>query len=196
MITKLYVPIIDLSRANFDYGRNLTNEEMANMEYEKFRRTDRQVDNYVAQMQYGRNNRWNVREARNNRRDFSNVIDEDEYVQCEAFFADSKKKEISEDFFSEHDNGKKFIITININPNSLEQEAESELRYWRDDSNGVLNDRTMDNQTKIECLMRRDLGIELGGTRKKLEDCRIIADFSSKEFPYYYGILVSKISDF
>ena len=196
MITKLYVPIIDLSRANFDYGRNLTNEEMANMEYEKFRRTDRQVDNYVTQMQYGRDNRWDVREARNNRKDFSNVIDEDEYIQCEAFFADSKKKEISEEFFSEHDNGKKFIITININPNSLEQEAESELRYWRDDSNGVLNDRTMDNQTKIECLMRRDLGIELGGVRKKLKACRIIADFSSKEFPYYYGILVSKISDF
>ena len=137
MIAKLYVPIIDLSRANFDYGRNLTNEEMADMEYEKFRRTDRQVDNYVTQMQYGRDNRWDVREERNNRKDFSNVIDEDEYVQCEAFFADSKKKEISEDFFSEHDNGKKFIITININPNSLEQEAESELRYWRDDSNGV-----------------------------------------------------------
>lgn len=196
MITKLYVPIIDLSRANFDYGRNLTNEEMANMEYEKFRRTDRQVDNYVTQMQYRKDNRWDVRETRNYRRDFSNVIDEDEYVECEAFFADSKKKEVSEEFFSEHDNGKKFIITININPNSLEQEAESELRYWRDDSNGVLNDRTMDNQTKIECLMRRDLGIELGGTRKKLEDCRIIADFSNKDFPYYYGILVSKISDF
>lgn len=196
MITKLYIPIIDLSRANFDYGRNLTNEEMANMEYEKFRRTDRQVDNYVTQMQYRKDNRWDVREARNYRRDFSNVIDEDEYVECEAFFADSKKKEVSEEFFSEHDNGKKFIITININPNSLEQEAESELRYWRDDSNGVLNDRTMDNQTKIECLMRRDLGIELGGTRKKLEDCRIIADFSNKDFPYYYGILVSKISDF
>ena len=196
MITKLYIPIIDLSRANFDYGRNLSNEEMANMEYEKFRRTDRQVDNYVTQMQYRKDNRWDVREARNYRRDFSNVIDEDEYVECEAFFADSKKKEVSEEFFSEHDNGKKFIITININPNSLEQEAESELRYWRDDSNGVLNDRTMDNQTKIECLMRRDLGIELGGTRKKLEDCRIIADFSNKDFPYYYGILVSKISDF
>ena len=196
MITKLYIPIIDLSRANFDYGRNLTNEEMANMEYEKFRRTDRQVDNYVTQMQYRKDNRWDVREARNYRRDFSNVIDEDEYVECEAFFADSKKKEVSEEFFSEHDNGRKFIITININPNSLEQEAESELRYWRDDSNGVLNDRTMDNQTKIECLMRRDLGIELGGTRKKLEDCRIIADFSNKDFPYYYGILVSKISDF
>ena len=196
MITKLYIPIIDLSRANFDYGRNLTNEEMANMEYEKFRRTDRQVDNYVTQMQYRKDNRWDVREARNYRRDFSNVIDEDEYVECEAFFADSKKKEVSEEFFSEHDNGKKFIITININPNSLEQEAESELRYWRDDSNGVLNDKTMDNQTKIECLMRRDLGIELGGTRKKLEDCRIIADFSNKNFPYYYGILVSKISDF
>lgn len=196
MITKLYIPIIDLSRANFDYGRNLTNEEMANMEYEKFRRTDRQVDNYVTQMQYRKDNRWDVREARNYRRDFSNVIDEDEYVECEAFFADSKKKEVSEEFFSEHDNGKKFIITININPNSLEQEAESELRYWRDDSNGVLNDRTMDNQTKIECLMRRDLGIELGGARKKLEDCRIIADFSNKDFPYYYGILVSKISDF
>ena len=196
MIAKLYVPIIDLSRANFDYGRNLTNEEMADMEYEKFRRTDRQVDNYVTQMQYGRDNRWDVREARNNRKDFSNVIDEDEYVQCEAFFADSKKKEISEEFFFEHDNGKKFIITININPNSLEQEAESELRYWRDDSNGVLNDRTMDNQTKIECLMRRNLGIELRGVRRKLEDCRIIADFSNKEFPYYYGILVSKISDF
>lgn len=196
MITKLYIPIIDLSRANFDYGRNLSNEEMANMEYEKFRRTDRQVDNYVTQMQYRKDNRWDVREARNYRRDFSNVIDEDEYVECEAFFADSKKKEVSEEFFSEHDNGKKFIITININPNSLEQEAESELRYWRDDSNGVLNDKTMDNQTKIECLMRRDLGIELGGTRKKLEDCRIIADFSNKDFPYYYGILVSKISDF
>lgn len=196
MITKLYIPIIDLSRANFDYGRNLSNEEMANMEYEKFRRTDRQVDNYVTQMQYRKDNRWDVREARNYRRDFSNVIDEDEYVECEAFFADSKKKEVSEEFFSEHDNGKKFIITININPNSLEQEAESELRYWRDDSNGVLNDKTMDNQTKIECLMRRDLGIELGGARKKLEDCRIIADFSNKDFPYYYGILVSKISDF
>ena len=69
MIAKLYVPIIDLSRANFDYGRNLTNEEMANMEYEKFRRTDRQVDNYVTQMQYGRDNRWDVRESRNSRRD-------------------------------------------------------------------------------------------------------------------------------
>lgn len=194
MITKILIPTVDLRRANFDYSRNLTDEEAAAMEIDKFNRTDRQIDNYVNSMQYG--SRPGMQDMRRERKDFSNVIDDDEFSECEALVGDSKRKEIFEDFFKEHMNGGKFIITININPNSLEQEAESEIRYWRDDSNGVLNDRFMDNQTKIERLMERSLGIEIEGKKYCLENCKIIADFSNEKFPYYYGVLVNKITDF
>lgn len=194
MITKLLIPTVDLRRANFDYGRNLSDEEAAAMEIDKFNRTDRQIGNYVNSMQYGFSR--GMQEARRERRDFSNVIDDDEFSECEAFIADSKRKEVFEEFFEGHMDGKKFIITININPNSLEQEAESEIRYWRDDSNGVLNDRFIDNQTKIERLMERPVGIEIKGKRYCLENCKIIADFSNEKFPFYYGVLVNKITDF
>ena len=195
MITKLLIPIVDLKRANFDYGRNISMDEAAAMEIDKFRRTDRQIGNYVNQMQYGYDRRY-MSDARTRRDDFSNVIDDNEYVECEAFIGDSKKKEVFEDFFHQHENGKKFIITININPNSLEQEAESEIRYWRDDSNGVLNDGYLDNQTKIERLMERTLGIEIEGKKYALENCKIISDFSDEKFPYFYGLLVNKITEF
>lgn len=194
MITKILIPTVDLRRANFDYSRNLTDEEAAAMEIDKFNRTDRQIGNYVNSMQYG--SRPGMQDMRRERKDFSNVIDDDEFSECEAFIGDSKRKEIFEDFFKGHMDGSKFIITININPNSLEQEAESEIRYWRDDSNGVLNDRFMDNQTKIERLMERSLGIEIDGKKYCLENCKIIADFSNEKFPYYYGVLVNKITDF
>lgn len=195
MITKLLVPIVDLNRARFDYGRDITDEEAAAMEVDKFRRTNRQIGTYVNNMMY-RSRGINVTEERRRRNDFSNVLDENEYVECEAYFADSKKKEIFEDFFEEHNNGKKFIMTININPNSLEQEAESEIRYWRDDSNGVLNDKTLDNQTKIDSLMERNLGVEVNGKKYGLSRCKIICDYSTKEFPFYYGVLVDSITEF
>lgn len=197
MITKLLIPIVDLSRANFDYGRNISVEEAADMEYNKFRKTDRQIGNYVNSMQY-RTSGWGsqVHDVRGIRRDFSNVIDDDEYIECEAYVTDSKKNDVDERFFTEREPDKKFIIIININPNSIEMEGESEIRYWRDDSNGVLNDSALDNQTKIERLMERDLGIELRGERYRLERCKIISDISSRDFPYYYAILVNKISKF
>ncbi len=194
MITKILIPTVDLRRANFDYGRNLSDEEAAAMEIDKFNRTDRQIGSYVDSMRYG--NRSYMSDVRRQRRDFSNVIDDDEFLECEAFIGDSKKKEVFEDFFKSHMDGNKFIITLNINPNSLDQEAESEIRYWRDDSNGVLNDRFLDNQTKIERLMERPVGIEIEGKRYCLENCKIIADFSDTKFPFYYGILVNKITDF
>lgn len=194
MITKILIPTVDLRRANFDYGRNLSDEEAAAMEIDKFNRTDRQIGSYVDSMRYG--NRSYMSDVRRQRRDFSNVIDDDEFLECEAFIGDSKKKEVFEDFFKTHMDGNKFIITLNINPNSLDQEAESEIRYWRDDSNGVLNDPFLDNQTKIERLMERPVGIEIEGKRYCLENCKIIADFSDAKFPFYYGILVNKITDF
>lgn len=165
-----------------------------------------------------RANGWNgyVQEARGRRDNFSNVIDDENYVECECDITDSKKNDIGGDFFELHNDGKKFILTINMNltSSSVEDEywkctnlgederseqvmeAESEIRYWRDDSRGVLDDRTLDNQTKIERLMERDFGLIVGENKIKLCGCKIIRDYSNEKFPYYYGVLVNNIDKF
>lgn len=217
MIAKILIPVVDLRRANFNYGRNITMEEAEYMEIDKFNRTNRQIGNYVDSMRY-RADGWNgyVQEARGRRDNFSNVIDDEDYVECECDITDSKKNDIGGDFFELHNDGKKFILTINMNltSSSVEDEywkctnlgeddrseqvmeAESEIRYWRDDSRGVLDDRTLDNQTKIERLMERDFGLIVGENKIKLCGCKIIRDYSNEKFPYYYGVLVNNIDKF
>jgi hypothetical protein len=86
-----------------------------------------------------------------------------------------------------------FLLLLNINPNDIHNNAEEELRFWADDSNKILLDKTLDDRTKLKVLPIKTFGIELKGVDYKLVNCKLIENRSDKKFPFYYIIMVEKI---
>ena len=98
--------------------------------------------------------------------------------------------------------GKKFILKVNINPNSLDEDAESEIRNWMDDSRKVLNDKLLDERTMLLSLPLRDFIIDtdLDKNNDKLPifhilGCKIIQIYSKQQsgFDFYFAMMCEKI---
>lgn len=194
MKTKLIIPVIDTERGKFEYnGRELTAEEYGNMEYEHFRRTDRQVGQFVDNMRRGISN---VNPYGSRMRDVSDVQHPDIYYndeEIEVLVLDANRKDISEDeLIAKTQGGKMFILILSINPNTLSGDAESEVRLWMDDSNKVINDNSLPDQVKIKSLPGREYGIVAGNRVVRVTNCKMVEDYSSPKQPYHFAIIVEK----
>ena len=76
----------------------------------------------------------------------------------------------------------------------MEGDAESEIRFWVDDSKKVHSDNALDDKMKLKILPRRSLIIELPSNKEALlSGCKVIQDFSDKKFPFNFAIIVEKI---
>ena len=194
MKTKLIIPVIDTERGKFEYnGRELTAEEYGNMEYEHFRRTDRQVGQFVDNMRRGISN---VNPYGSRMRDVSDVQHPDIYYndeEIEVLVLDANRKDISEDeLIAKTQGGKMFILILSINPNTLSGDAESEVRLWMDDSNKVINDNSLPDHVKIKSLPGREYGIVAGNRVVRVTNCKMVEDYSSPKQPYHFAIIVEK----
>lgn len=190
MITTLYIPVIDTEQGNYDYGRNISNEEYENSVMKHFLETTNDVNDLM----YKGRKVYNpyVREIENE------YIDKpilENYSECEVLILNAKKKEIDENYlFNYIENGKMFVIILNINPNSLDNNAESELRFWIDDSKRVHNDMTLPDEVKLKRLPTHTFEVKLNGQRYTLKNCKLVEDFSNNKFPFYFGIIVTNIN--
>ena len=194
MKTRLIIPVIDTERGKFEYkGRELTAEEYGNMEYEHFRRTDRQVERFVDNMRHGISN---VNPYGNRMRDVSDVQHPDIYYndeEIEVLVLDANRNDISEeDLLGKTRGGKMFILILNINPNTLSGDAESEIRLWMDDSNKVINDSSLPDHVKIKSLPGREYGIVTGNRLVRVVNCKMVEDYSNRKQPYFFAMIVEK----
>lgn len=194
MLTKMKIPVIDTEHGNYEYEGKLSREEYSEMVLDRFWKTNNQMNRYVNELVSGVEHRYGVSEYRTQQEDNSPDIKYELY-EAEVLLCNSKKKEVSDDFFYEKFDAKKmFLLILNINPNSMEGDAESEIRFWVDDSKKVHSDDALDDKMKLKILPKRSFIINLeDGKEAKLSGCKIIQDYASKKYPFNFAIIVENI---
>jgi len=180
MLSKLIIPVIDTENSTFETDVKMSNEE--------FRYLQEQALIEKNDINKG------IRNYRNTDEHISNTTKYNTF-KSECLFLTPRKEEINEDFFINLlDKENAFLLLININPNDMHNNAEEEIKFWADDSDRILNDHTLDERTRIKALPIKTLGIELNGEDYNLLNCKLIENRSDRKFPFYYIILVERIS--
>ena len=199
MKVTLVIPTIDTLNQDFTFhGKEFTVDEYGNMVMKHYM----QYNNQINDMMVNGIRRPFAREVSNK------SIKDNDYnkYECEAFVTDANGDEITEQYFYNFiRNGKMFIIDVDVNTNTLNNstdtekhllgnDSESELRFWKRDSKLVRNDRTLDDITKLKTLPTRDLYISLdNNTLYKMQNCKIIEDYSNHNKQFHFAIIVEKI---
>lgn len=187
MIAKIVFDVLNTDNKDFEFHGKMSDEEYANKLYEFVHSTNKQ----------------------NMFEETKDVELETTDNECDALILDIHNKNIEETFFIEHVNdGKMFIIKVNIDPNSLDMDCESEIRFWVDDSCKVLRDNSLPDDVKLKRLLPRDLRIKVKNsntfenTDEKsikyntyyLNDCRIIQNNSNEKYKYFFTLIIKKIN--
>lgn len=193
MLTKLIIPVIDTESGRFDYNGELTRDEYGEMVMDKFLATNNQMNMFVDNIRRGISNvPQNIQFSSTVRRDFPDI--KYNFFDTDVFVENGKKENIDETFFEKYiSNGEMFILILNVNPN-MEPDAESELRFWIDDSKKIHNDPMIDTKTKLKALPQRGLKILIGKQEYVLEGCKILQDYPDEKYPFKFAIIVEKIT--
>ena len=202
MIVKLVFDILNTENRSFEYKGDLSNEEYARRLQDYVNTTGRDVENMLY---YGVTNTNNKSLYESTKDIQLETIDK----ECDALLLDINNNVIDETNLIEHVNdGKMFIIKINIDPNTLDMDGESEIKFWLDDSCRVLNDNLLPDDVKLKRLPQRNLRIKVKiddntqDTDEKniryntyyLEDCRIIQNNFSEKYKYFFTLIIKKIN--
>ena len=192
MLTKILIQVQDTESKTFDYGRNISAEEFMALDNDNFRRNNGRMERFVDNMRRGVSNvsdRYGMSDVRDQRIVDDNFND----LEAEVLITDSRKNDIDEDYLRNQVGRGMFIIILNINPNSVDGDAASELLYWTEDSSRVIDDNTLDNRKKIEILPPRDYKVKVGDQWASLLGCKMVVNYSNEQFPYCYAVIVEKI---
>lgn len=195
MTVKIIMPVIDTERGKFEYkGNRLTREDISNMEYDKFLRTNRQVSQFTENIRRGISNfdsgfSSRLRDYRD--KEYPDILYNAEEI--EAFIFNSKKQEVDATYFEKFvENSKMFITILNFNPDKMSGDAKSEMLYWMKDSKLVLEDTMITEDLKLKTLPTRFFWVEDGDKHILFNGCKIVQIFSDKKNPFYIGIIVEK----
>ena len=193
MLTNLIIPVQDTESAKFEYEGTLSREAYESMVLDRFHRTDRQIDEF---MHRDRSNKFAYDLPDETDEQYYDADDSDNEVEVQALLLDSNKNNFDEDYlYDMADSENMFVLIVNVNPEELDDGAESELKYWLDDSMRVWEDDELDKKTKLKVSPPRDLKIELSdGNKYTLENCKIFEDYSDDRYPLYFAMVVEKIT--
>lgn len=188
MIKDIIIPVIDTENGQFSYDGKIDDSTYTKMLYNRVYESGKNVEYFlntdVSERGFFQNQKERIRQG----------LVEYKYYRAEALLLDSKKNEINDNFFLlMHNNSKMFPMVININPN-FDMDAQSEIAYWVNDSNGILKDNKLDTKTKLRSLPSLNLYVEIDGQMMELSECKILENYSNEKFPYFYAILVNKIN--
>lgn len=128
----------------------------------------------------------------------SNRVIGDDYIYSgfESIICDSHKNNINEEDLVNNylNSGKKFILILNINPITIEEDANEEILYWKGESMRMWNDKSIDNKVKLEYSPMRDLKLSLSNNDNYiLKNCKIFEDYSDNKFTLYFAVLVDDV---
>jgi hypothetical protein len=193
MLTNLIIPVQDTESAKFEYEGTLSREAYESMVLDRFHRTDKQINDF---MHRDRSNNFAYDLPDETDEQYYDVDDSDNEVEVQALLLDSNKNNFDEDYlYDMADSESMFVLIVNVNPEELDDGAESELKYWLDDSMRVWEDDELDKKTKLKVSPPRDLKIELSdGNKYTLENCKIFEDYSDDRYPLYFAMVVEKIT--
>ena len=195
MLTKLIIPVPDTESGKFEFNGKLSREDFENMSYNQYLSTNNDMNRFTYNISHGISN------VNKRMTDYAEGQEDDspdllyKFCEAEVFIQNAKKKEIDKEFLLNHiEKGDMFILILNINPNSLDGDAESEIRFWIDDSLGVHRDDELDDKTKLKILPTRWFFLDIDGQRAVIDNCKILQDYSSKKWPFNFAIIVEKIT--
>ena len=185
MLCKILIPIIDMGELKYDenFERNVIGTFKSDDEKEMYE----QGNSTVLSNMYSRRGYDDGYVAHDVKQNMK-------ISECECFITDADGNEIDTgklDFIV--NNGKMFIMKININPNTIDSDCESELKFWIDDSNKLLNDTALDNRTKIKHLPKKDMFIVLGDKKYMISGCKMFGMYRVDNAPFYFATLIEKI---
>lgn len=193
MLTKFIIPVIDTENLDFDFKGNLTRDEYGEMVMDKFLKTNSQMNRFVDNIRRGVSNvPQNIQYSSTVHRDFPDF--KFNFYETDVYIENSKKENIDESFFDNYiEKNKMLILILNVNPN-MEPDAESELRFWLDDSKKIYNDKMIDTKTRLKALPQRGFKILIGKKEYILEGCKILQDYPDEKYPFKFAIIVEKIT--
>jgi len=209
MKVKFVIPVMDTEAGNYDYnGRDFSADDYFTMLRSRVQSTNKAMNEFA----FNYANGFGVNRSNNVNRglyDIENVNKNKEidytFSESEALILDGDDNDIEiQDLYDLVQRGKKFLLKVTINPNSLDGDAESEIRNWMDDSSRVLNDKLLDERTMLLSLPLRDFIIDtaLDGDDKSkpifhIMGCKIIQIYPKKEshFDYFFAIMCEQIKE-
>ena len=195
MIGKIFIPIIQLN--DIEYDENFKYEVIKRYDFKNGEIRDKE---HRAEMNNDSINEYTLSlYDRINMDDDYHVKDIPHIIkqcECECFITDSEDGDVSYNFIdSVIDSGRMSILKININPDTIEPDCETELKFWLDDSKKLLKDRSLDKATKMKYLPMRTFKLELGGNDCILHNCKMFRHYNDvKNAPFYFAVLVEKIT--
>ena len=195
MIGKIFIPIIQLN--DIEYDENFKYEVIKRYDFKNGEIRDKE---HRAEMHNDSINEYTLSlYDRINMDDDYHVKDIPHIIkqcECECFITDSEDGDVSYNFIdSVIDSGRMSILKININPDTIDPDCETELKFWLDDSKKLLKDRSLDKATKMKYLPMRTFKLELGGNDCILHNCKMFRYYDNvKNAPFYFAVLVEKIT--
>ena len=188
---KIKFPIADTESGYYDYGRNLSDEEYSDMFIADFRKNEsdmRQVENIIRENGRSLEKKYNISDIRrhNGNSKYSNVQEKVTWIENDASVSTMEHQNVSAEYLMEKAESKDMdILEVNfLYDGYMDNDLESELRYWTEDS----------------CLVRKKPIFKL--KKKKividddvfnLFDCKIVKDNSDRRNPFNLTLLINKI---
>lgn len=210
MRVKFVIPLMDTESGNYEYnGREFSTDDYFSMiengaiqtnsimnEFARNHADNRMISDWGGGGRKGLYDTQNV--------NLNKEIDY-EFSESEAVISGCSGEDVSETYLSEMcTSNKKFLLKININPNSMEYDAESDMREWMDDSRMVLSDTSLDKRAMLMSLPLRDFIVDTDLDGKdssksifRLLGCKIIQIYPKEKsgFDFCFAVMVSKIEE-
>lgn len=193
MITKIYFPVANTASLTSATDIQMTTDEYEDAIIDNAYRNKAMMDDFTRHgFSVRNNNYYGVNYVDNSKRDINDYI---EYYGIEALVTMHTGADININYFEALVESEKMtILSLNINPNDMEYDVESEINMWIGDSERVNSDNTIDNQKKILSLEGKNIKIDVDDNKYFLKNCKIIKNNSDRNNPLNIFIIVEKIS--
>lgn len=195
MIGKIFIPTIQFK--DTEYDENFKHEIIRRYDFKtnEFKDKERRDEMYDDSINEYTTSLFDIEDMDDDYqvKDIPHVIKQ---CECECFVTDSEDKDVTYYLIGKViDSGRMAILKININPDNIEPDCETELKFWMDDSNNLLKDKSLDKTTKLKHLPTRTFKLELGGNDCILHNCKMFRHYDNVEnAPFYFAVLVEKIT--
>lgn len=188
MLAKVEFDTLNTDGFQCQFGGKISDEQLNRMKYEEFYRTNHVIGNFANNLLYGTTSN----NVRLNDGDVMkiNAIDRTQIDtnSAEVNFSNIDAEKLDE--FAQ--NGKHFILFMNINPNSLDIDGSDEISMWLNDSIRLLNDSKQDVPHRIAMLPTKNFYLDINDKKGVLCDCKIIEQMDKLKYRFSLKLLVDK----
>lgn len=192
MITKIYFPVANTALLTSNTNINMTTDEYERAFVDNVVKNKNMMDDFTTHGFNIKNNRYYGVNYNNEVRDANDYI---EYYEAEAMVNLHTGGDIDSYYLDTLvESERMLILSLNVNPNGLDYDIESEFNMWIGESDRINNDTNLSNQTKLSSLEGKNIKIEVEDSLYFLENCKIIQNNSDRNNPLNVIVIIEKIT--